>query len=174
METRDLFDGKIGKGALLSDCRVYRYRLWRVWDAGKGVCAFIGLNPSTADENVDDPTIRRCISFARKFGCGSLEMLNLFAFRSTDPKALRDLDNPVGNENDYYIREVTRQCELVIAAWGVHGKLGNRDIEVMELIGLHKMRCLGVTKDGCPRHPLYLPEATEHQRFDDALHRVTR
>lgn len=117
--------------------------------------AFIGLNPSTADETADDPTIRRCVAFAKRWGYGGLVMLNLFAFRATDPRDMRSAASPVGPENDDHLRAVAAEAALVVAAWGVGGSYFGRDFRVRRLMG-DGLMALGFTKSGQPRHPLYV------------------
>jgi len=144
--------------AKFSDCRRYRYSLTRRWKEPSGLprrVAFIGLNPSTADEIEDDPTIRRCISFAKAWGFDELVMLNLFGWRATDPRELKRTDDPIGASNDYNILCETLGCEVVVAAWGVHGAYLERDAAVGRLV--RKLHALRVTKGGHPAHPLYLP-----------------
>ena len=145
---------ELDAGAAFSYCRKYRYSLWRIWDNNLRKVMFIGLNPSTANELVDDPTIRRCIGFARSWGYGGLYVVNLFAYRATDPKRLRKVANPVGHENDKWLLETASQVEIIVAAWGNKGAYLNRDCEVRKM--LPNLYCLGVTKPGQPRHPLYL------------------
>lgn len=144
------------KGAFFSPAREYRYLLWRRWDPLKPTCAFVGLNPSTADESTDDPTIRRCLGYARDWGYGMLCMVNLFALRATDPRKLRDSADPVGPDNDYFLSGTTRAAELVVAAWGNHGNYAGRANTVCSMLG--EVACLRVTKAGEPSHPLYLPK----------------
>lgn len=152
------------KGAEISECGTYRWLLWREWDAKKPYMVFIMLNPSTADAVEDDPTIRRCIGFAKREGCGGIEVANLFSLRSTDPAALREHDNPVGPETDSWIEKAARHPDTayVVAAWGAHGKLGARDADARML--LHSvgkpLYHLGLTKAGQPKHPLYLKSDT--------------
>lgn len=142
-------------GAIISDCGLYRYRLWRRWDDGP-TCVFVMLNPSTADSEKDDPTIRRCIGFAKREGCGRLEVVNLFAFRATSPAAMKAAADPVGPDNDFRIREATNHpSPLVIAAWGAHGSFRRRAADVGERFGADWM-CLGFTAGGQPKHPLYV------------------
>lgn len=117
------------------------------------------LNPSTADDEHDDPTLRRCLAFARDWGCGSLEVANLFARRSTDPRCLRHHWTSIGPGNDDAIRQAARSSDVVVAAWGARGGLGNRAGAVRDLLP-GPVHCLGVTRNGQPRHPLYLPSAT--------------
>lgn len=149
--------------AVFSPCRRYRYVLRRIWDRTTPPAMFVGLNPSTADEVKDDPTVRRCIGYARRWGFGGLVMTNIFAFRSTDPNALVELDDPVGPRNDAWLRRLQRRAGVVVAAWGVWGSLGDREGRVMEL--LDEPWCLGVTKQGSPRHPLYLRSDARRRRY---------
>ena len=144
------------KSALFSDNRKYRYILWRTWDSKVGYAMFIGLNPSTADENIDDPTVLRCMGFAKAWGYGSLCMTNLFAYRATNPKDMRKTDYPIGSENDHFLKSMATSASIVIAAWGINGSFLQRDKEVANLIPhLHILR---LTKDKSPAHPLYLPK----------------
>lgn len=140
-------------GALLSECRTYRYALWRTWKGGKGYACFIGLNPSTADETEDDPTIRRCIGYAKAWGYAGLCMLNLFAFRSTAPAQMMVAADPVGPDNDKHLQAYAVGAGVVVAAWGNDGAHLNRHQDVMQLIP--GLRCLKVNGSGQPAHPLY-------------------
>lgn len=154
--------------ATFSECGTYRYDLTRTWDSGPRAL-FIMLNPSTATAEVLDPTVRRCLGFSRAWGMGSLVVLNLFALRSTDPKALLTHPDPVGPENDATIRRyVEAQGDMpVVAAWGVHGTLGERDEQVRQLVadaGVTVL-CLGRTRGGHPRHPLYLKSSQGRERL---------
>lgn len=141
--------------ATFSPCRTHRYTLGRRW-SDQPLVMFIGLNPSTADENIDDPTVRRCITYAKDWGYGGLLMTNIFAYRSTDPKGLLGCEDPVGSDNDKALLECYQQAGIAIAAWGVHGTLLGRDSHVKTL--LPKLHYLKLTKDGHPGHPLYLPK----------------
>jgi hypothetical protein len=128
--------------------------LWRSWQGGAGYACFIGLNPSTADEQVDDPTIRRCIAFAKAWGYNGLCMLNLFAFRATQPADMLAAIDPVGPDNDLHLQSFTTGAGVVVAAWGNDGDHLDRYRAVAQSIpGLH---CLKITKAGHPGHPLYL------------------
>lgn len=150
--------GGVACAATFSPDRAYRYTLSRHWADGPAFVV-IGLNPSTADEQHDDPTIRRCIGFAKREGCGRLAMLNLFALCSTDPAALYTAPDPVGPDNDNAIRrECATEGAVVVAAWGAHGeRWPGRVQKVLPLIWHHTvLRCFGVTKAGHPKHPLYL------------------
>lgn len=145
--------------AVFSPDRTYRYELWRRWGVGRDYCCFIGLNPSTADEIQDDPTIRRCIGFAKELGYGSLCMLNLFAFRSRFPDVMKMQPDPVGPDNDATIQLLAHNAGIVVAAWGVHGTHIGRAGQVLQMIP--NLHCLGTTKQGHPKHPLYLPKYTK-------------
>jgi hypothetical protein len=145
-------------GATFSPCGVYRYTLWRAWEVGPTVC-WVMLNPSTADATKEDPTIRKCIGYARRWGFGAVAIVNLFALRSTNPRALYGHAAPVGPQNDAAIVECVRLSRLVVAAWGVHGEHCGRGDAVLDMLRLGveaPVHCLGTTKDGHPKHPLYL------------------
>lgn len=148
------------RSATLTPCRRYRYSLWRNWRGllpdAKGYALFIGLNPSTADETNDDPTIRRCIAFARAWGYEALCMANLFAYRATDPADMLTQADPVGADNDRMLLELAAGAGVVVAAWGVHGGHRGRAAEVQKL--LPRLHYLKLTKGGHPSHPLYLPK----------------
>lgn len=148
-------------GAIFSPDRTYRYMLWRQWDASLPKCTFIGLNPSTADERVDDPTIRRCIRFARDWGYGRMQMLNIFAYRATDPLVMRLAEDPVGPDNDQWLAKAATVSAMNVAAWGIHGKYRDRQRYVGLLLSGLDIYCLGTTRSGCPRHPLYMRAATQ-------------
>lgn len=156
----DTEDGPDGLAtATFSADRKYRYRLSRVWDPGRGRCCFLMLNPSIADAFIVDPTVRRCINFAREWGYGALEVVNLFAVRSPDPEVLQDANDPVGPDNDQAIVAAVNAASLVVAGWGVHGELFGRAAEVRRLLeGFTdgELHALALTKHGQPRHPLYL------------------
>lgn len=153
----------MSRQTIFSPCRQYRYALWREWLGGEGYVMFVGLNPSTADETNDDPTIRRCIRFAKEWGFEGLCMANLFAYRATDPKDMMAAADPIGPQNDAWLRQLSDDASCVVAAWGVGGKHLNRGLQVMEMIGA--MDCLGHTKDGFPRHPLYIKADIERVDF---------
>lgn len=148
------------KRALLSDDGAYRYWLSRSWDDAVWNLGFVMLNPSTADAAVDDPTIVRCAGFARRLGYGGITVLNLYAYRATQPADLWKAADPVGPDNDRHLAlMLAGRAEAgsdVIAAWGANAK-PDRVAEVLALPGAERMQCLGHTKHGAPRHPLYLP-----------------
>ena len=147
--------------AVFSPCRRWRYRLERdvaTLESTRGAVAFIGLNPSIADETLDDPTIRRCKGFALGWGFRRLIVANAYAWRSTDPRGLWTADDPVGAENDAHIEAIASDVELVVCAWGAHAK-PDRVTAVLAAVArggrdLHALRTNG---DGSPAHPLYLP-----------------
>ena len=152
--------------AIFSKCERYRYELRREWDCSLPPMLMIMLNPSTADALKDDPTIRRCIQRAVDSGCGQLIVVNLFAWRSPNPRDLKNNANPVGALNDKHISDALYRCHhriggKAVAAWGAHGGYMQRNAHVAELArDLNvKLHCLGVTKSGDPRHPLYVAKA---------------
>lgn len=143
------------RSATFDATRTYRYALERRWSEASPA-VFVMLNPSTADANADDPTIRRCTAFAKREGCGGLIVVNLFALRATDPQELYSHPDPVGPQNDGILYEATHQGSPLIAAWGAHGTLHDRAETVARLLEFNDVMCLGTTKNGHPRHPLYV------------------
>lgn len=148
----------IGSGAIISNDRLHRYALWRRWKTTGDTILFIGLNPSTADEKSNDPTIRRCISFAEREGASAVMVVNLFAYRATLPGDLFRANNPIGPENDLWIQAATQITKQTVACWGNHGTFMERGCQVASL--LSDPRCFGLTKLGEPKHPLYLHGTT--------------
>lgn len=151
---------EIHRGASISECGQYRYGLHRWWGLGDRLI-FVMLNPSTADADVDDPTIRRCVRFARTLGYDGIGVFNLYAYRATKPADLWKADEPTGGQrNDDLLREIGHACRhgSVIAAWGAHAK-ADRVAQVLALPHWDKVKALGITKAGAPRHPLYMPSA---------------
>lgn len=144
----------IESGAEFSLDRIYRYSLWRFWNKSKGYVAFVCLNPSTADESENDPTVTRCINFANSWGYGGMIMLNLFAYRSKNPKKLSGIKNLIGPDNDFHIRNASSKAGITVVAWGIDKSIGNRAREVLNII--QNPHCLALTKNGSPWHPLYL------------------
>lgn len=144
--------------ASLSRCQTYRYSLTREWSHG-GTVVVIGLNPSTADATIDDPTVRRCVGFARSWGFGRLVIANLFAYRATHPERLALVSDPVGPMNDRCLRKAVQAADLLLVAWGNRGGFLERDRELLSW--LPNPRCLGVTNQGFPRHPLYVRSSAE-------------
>ncbi len=151
------------RGAIFSDCGQYRYRLHRRVTASDRICMFIMLNPSTADALLDDPTIRRCVGFARAMDCGMLEVVNLFAFRATKPKDMLTAPDPIGPDNDKHINRCAQDAVMsggrIVCAWGANGDHLARDKIVLRrlLLAGCDPQSLGETAKGMPRHPLYLP-----------------
>lgn len=143
-------------GANFSRCRRYRYTLWRRWDGERPLAMIIGLNPSTADATRDDPTIRRCIGFARDWGYGGLIVTNVFAYRATYPADLKAAPDPVGPRNDAWIRRMALQAELIVAAWGNDGAWLERSAHLRKMLA-GRLKCLRLNAAGEPAHPLYLP-----------------
>jgi hypothetical protein len=142
------------RSARLSPCGRWRFELRRSWPAGDGRCVcFVMLNPSTADAERDDPTIRRCLAFAKAWGYSSLVVCNLFALRATDPRELLGAADPIGPDGDVSLA-AARNADLVIAAWGAWVPFG-RDQQALWLLRRTPLYCLGLTKQGYPRHPLY-------------------
>lgn len=150
--------------AVISENQNYRYFLCRTWSDSPIKVAFIGLNPSTADATMDDPTIRRCVGFAKAWGGGSLWMVNLFAFRATKPENLLLAANPIGPENDEWVEWAVTKADIVIAAWGNHGQLKNRGNEIARKFS-GKLHTLGLTGAGMPRHPLYIKADVQPQPY---------
>lgn len=152
------------RAALISQCGLYRYKLSRMWDSTTPSLRFVMLNPSTADADLDDPTIRRCIGFARREGYGGIEVLNLYAFRATKPEALKVAADPFGPDNETYLDHLagwTARVGLpIVLAWGTKGAEHGPKLALrLSRLGAD-LRCLGLTKDGHPNHPLYLPSYT--------------
>ena len=144
-------------GAKFDSERRFRYTLWRIWaNGGARYVNFVMLNPSTADENVLDPTVTRCVGYAQDWGYDALFVTNLFALRATNPRELYKCPDPVGPANDQWIWETADHAGLVVCAWGTHGKLNGRGLQVAEKLQLFRPKCLGLTKQGHPKHPLYL------------------
>lgn len=151
-------------GAIFSPDRTYRYLLVRDLTFGVGTALFIMLNPSTADETQDDPTVRRCAGFAEMWGYRYLEVCNLFALRATNPKVLAEHVDPVGMDNDIHIAGAVSRAYLTVLAWGNHGTLFNRGEQVAKSLFVQSW-CLGITKAGEPRHPLYVAATTSLIRW---------
>lgn len=152
---------------------IYRYRYdLEIGDWIRQRCTFLMLNPSTADEDSPDPTVARCIGFARSFGYDRLTVVNLFALRATDPKVMLAHADPIGPRNDYHIDRAIEMSALVVCAWGNHGKHRDRARRVADRLAAWgiPLHCLGTNADGSPKHPLYLKANTRPQpwRMTDA------
>ena len=182
MSTGPLFEGD---GAIFSACRRYRFRLWRTWDPMLPTMMFLGLNPSTADETANDPTIERCVRRAREYGFGRLFVGNIFALRSTDPAALYTTEDPVGRltwdeDNNRHLRSMARASDMILCGWGKHGAHLKRGQWVKYEIGrivlnqnrpqrewkLKPLHVLRLNKDGTPQHPLYVGYDVKPTRWE--------
>jgi hypothetical protein len=157
--------------AAFSDCGRYRYLLERRWTDGP-ICVFVGLNPSTATAGSDDATVRKCIALARSWGFSGLTMANLFAVRCRYPQILSTHQDPVGPENDRFLLPAIEQAHTVVAMWGNHGlksygQSARRDQYILSL--RDDWQCVGVTKHGAPRHPLYVASSSILVNFAEAL-----
>jgi hypothetical protein len=155
--------GKTSSGANFSDCKKYRYALWRIWDESKPLVMFIGLNPSTANETADDPTIRRVKSIANNLGYGGVYMMNCFPYVSTDPQQLYDCAKNIHNEA--YLKEIAAICKDVIFAWGnfeVARKLG---VDYILSQWFPNAKALQINKNGSPKHPLYVKSNIQPVKF---------
>ena len=164
-------DQTVERGAQLSDCGTYRYRLWRAWDASRPTLAFVMLNPSTADHLVDDPTIARCFARAVANNFGRLEVANLFPLRTTNPELLLSHADPLGPRSlaNRAILEAVDRASMVICAWGSAKSAATRAAGVMQLLritGMHaRLFHLGLNQDGSPKHPLYVPASMRPTSF---------
>ncbi len=164
--------GTVEAGAAFDPTGRFRYLLWRVWESSKPLIHFCGLNPSTADHEISDPTCTREVTRAHAMGFGGYVKSNIFAARSTDPKGLRGdwgPTGPVGSvTNDSAIILASRSSGKVVCCWGHHGSFGNRGLYVARMLrdfGV-EMSCFGITKGGHPKHPLYLPYTAELSSFE--------
>lgn len=156
------------RGAILSDCQRYRYVLWRRWDKEKPRLVFIMLNPSTADAELDDATIRVCMGRAHRMGYGGIRVINLFGWRATDPKVLMTAADPIGEANRYLETHHGAGDDLNIAAWGdgglLKGRARERYREALNILCIDyatRLYCLGLTKAGQPKHPLRIAYSVE-------------
>lgn len=145
----------IERSAVISADGLYRYNLTRRWSDGSNV-TFIMLNPSRADDTVDDRTIAKIMRFAQTWGFGSLNVMNLYAFRTPYPNELWKAEDPVGAENNRYLRAAAESSDLLVAAWGNHAH-SSRVTEALALPGFDRLHCLARNKGGQPKHPLYTP-----------------
>lgn len=158
--------------AIISASGTYRYRLDREWEPDDGLVVWIMLNPSTADAEQDDPTIRRCLGFSREWGYGALRVVNLYAFRTSSPSTLRAAErngtDVVGMLNDVHLCTAMKDTSICIAAWGANGlRRQERTIQLARDVGV-ALHCLAFTAKGCPRHPLYLPADSHPVYFGGA------
>lgn len=168
MITRTHTKGDAPSTAVYSDCERYRYSLSRVWDAGGRHVVFVMLNPSTATEVQNDPTVERCERRARTLGFGSFTVTNIFAWRDTDPRAMKAASDPIGPANDAAITDASKAADMIIAAWGTHGAHLGRGAQVAALLrGLGgPLYHLGLSKAGHPKHPLYIAYTEQPQLWE--------
>ena len=155
---------------IFSKDRKHRYVLKHSWtdifNPNENPIIWIALNPSTADENKLDPTLTRIRNFSDKNGFNTFYMLNLFAYRATDPKDMMNFNDPIGNENDYWITHICSKYNCpVVCSWGVNGTHMNRANHVLELLKNYDLRYLELSKDGIPKHPLYLKSSCQLNKF---------
>lgn len=168
MITRSHLKGDAQSTAVYSDCEKYRYQLTRIWDPAGRKALFIMLNPSTATEVQNDPTVERCERRARALGFGAFRVTNIFAWRDTDPRKMRAATDPVGPQNNTTIAQGCDWADQILAAWGTHGAHRGRGQEVETLLraaGLPVYH-LGLSKAGHPKHPLYIAYAQQPQPWD--------
>lgn len=152
------------KGADISECGTYRYRLWRGWDDDEPFVGFLMLNPSTANAEKDDQTIRKCMSFAKKWGYGGIMVTNLFALRTKSPKVLKAFTGDrIGLDNTGFVIDEAKACAKTVAAWGNNGTIGGMGERYRKILRRHGcgLHHLGLTQLKQPWHPLYLPGDTE-------------
>lgn len=159
-----------GSGATMSECGKYRYRLWRDWDRTREHVLWVMLNPSTAHATKDDHTIRKCVGFTKRWGYGRIEVVNLFAFRATDPRELLAVEDPVGPRNSWELEEAfCNEPALIVAAWGQHGARHSQSTNIWSRLVILGAMCLGMTKSWQlppqPLHPLRVPYSTKLVRL---------
>ncbi|MEQ6249798.1 DUF1643 domain-containing protein [Sulfitobacter sp. HNIBRBA3233] len=170
MITRTHTKGDAPSTAVYSPCEAYRYSLTRVWDPARDRVLFVMLNPSTATEVANDPTIERCEQRARRLGFGGFCAANIFALRATDPREMKAHPEPEGTGNTAALLEAASWADTIIAAWGVHGAHRDQGARVADRLRAagHLLHHLGLTKHGHPRHPLYLPYSAAPQPWPAA------
>ena len=161
LEEREIREGNMESGATFSLCRKYRYTLWRVWNPTQSALLFIGLNPSTADAFLPDPTVSRMRIRAEEYGFGGLIVCNIFAIRSKHRSVMRSAEDPIGPENERAIWTSTMKASMVLCGWGTDGAHMDRGNILLQKLRLMEppinLQCLGQTKTGHPMHPLYIP-----------------
>jgi len=170
MITRTFQKGDAASTAVYSDCDRFRYLLTRTWDPGAPKALFVMLNPSTATETQNDPTVERCERRARALGFGAFRVTNIFAFRATDPRDLRAAGDPCGPGTDAALTEAALWADTILCAWGNHGSFRQRDAQALALLRAtgKPLFHLGLTRQGQPRHPLYVASAQMPLAWDDA------
>lgn len=168
LPTEHARSGEDRSSAIFDVTLTYRYRLTRSWGDGAGAIAWVMLNPSTAEAGIDDPTIRRVVGFSRSWGFAACLVVNLFAFRSSDPKALVEVADPVGPHNDLVVERTISGADAVVAAWGNGGALLERGAVMRRLLGRNARQtfAIGMTAAGEPRHPLYVRRSAIPHQWD--------
>lgn len=161
MFTAKAFDNyrKKPAGAVISSCKTYRYLLWRIWDADKPMLTYLMLNPTTADDRLNDPTMLRCMRRAEMLGYGGMWVVNLFAVRAIGTERLYHHADPVGPQNDVALLGACMQADTVMCGWGLHGRVLNRGVDIAILLRDKNIatQCFGINENGQPVHPYYLP-----------------
>lgn len=168
MIEREHLKGDAASRAVYSDCEQYRYSLTRIWDPAGERALFIMLNPSTATEVQNDPTVERCERRSRALGFGAFRVLNIFAYRATDPRDMKRADDPVGPDNDAALLDGLAWGDRVVCAWGTHGAHQGRGAAVEALLRRtgRELLHLGLSKAGHPKHPLYIGYAVQPQIWE--------
>jgi hypothetical protein len=153
--------------AVISDCGKYRYMLRRTWAFEKPRALLIMLNPSTADAEKDDATIRSCVRLLSGLGYGSMEVVNVFGYRATNPDELAKQPNPIGPMNERVTEGAIQRCDVVIFAWGAHELARRHTNHLRSLVSSYRpaVYCFGKTKGGMPKHPLYIKSGTPLEAF---------
>lgn len=148
--------------AVISDCGKYRYLLRRTWDHDKPRALLVMLNPSTADASQDDATIRSCVRLLSGLEYGSMEVVNVFGLRATDPAELSKVPDPIGPQNERVVAAAIGRCDVVVCAWGAHPLAASKTTFLLSFIQSRKpaIYCFGKTKAGAPKHPLYIKSGT--------------
>lgn len=160
------------RDAIFSDCRTWRYNLIREFEdqslvgERSGTMVMILLNPAKATAEEDDPTNQRGIDFAKRWGFRRLEFVNLFAGRTPYPEKLKEMDDPIGPENDKHILEACERADKIVCGWGNHGDYLDRSVEVYEMISEYDLECFGVNNSGEPVHPLYQPADANTKSYE--------
>ncbi|MFK7856815.1 MAG: DUF1643 domain-containing protein [Granulosicoccus sp.] len=162
---------EIERKASFSRCKRYRYQLLRRWEGGHGRCVIVGLNPSTADAQVDDPTVRRCMGFAQDWGFNELLMVNLFAFRTPHPAHLKKCDSPIGPGNRRALQRACESAKRIVVAWGTHGTYRNQAVKFASIAREQPLYCFGLSKNHQPLHPLYQRRDTVLMQYSPAVPR---
>lgn len=158
-------------GANFDETKNYRFSLWRIWDNKELKILFLMLNPSTANDETDDPTIRRCVNFAKSWGYGGIVVVNLFSLVSSDPAKLLTVTDSIGVDNDSVILKAAGNAEKIVVAWGAFREARARGEDVLRMLyeNGYEVYCLGKTKDGHPKHPLYLRSNLKPMIYREAV-----